>query len=70
MESGPSLIEQCGLSLAAALDLTRALDDMGLVKQCNGLADPAAWLADGGREAVRKIRAYRSDPANRAARGT
>jgi hypothetical protein len=67
MESGPFLIEQCGLSMAAALDLTLALDGIGLIKQCNSLGGPAAWLADGGREAVSKIRAYRSDPANRAA---
>jgi DNA-binding MarR family transcriptional regulator len=50
-----------------ALDLTRALDNIGLVKQCNSHDGPAAWLADGGREAVTKIRAHRSDPANRAA---
>src|SRR5262249_41035603 len=66
MESAPFLIEQSGLSLAAALDLTRTLAGIGLVNECNGLGSPAAWLADGGREAVRKIRAYRSDPANRA----
>jgi hypothetical protein len=67
MESGPFLIEQSSMSLAAALDLTRTLDGMGLVNECNGLGSPAAWLTDGGREAVRKIRAHRSDPANRAA---
>lgn len=67
MESAPFLIEECGLSDVAALQLTRTLDALGLVNECNGLADPAAWLADGGREAVRKIRAYRSNPANRAA---
>ena len=67
MESAPFLIEECGLSQIAALQLTRALDALGLVNECNGLADPAAWLADGGREAVKKIRAYRSNPANRAA---
>jgi hypothetical protein len=67
MESAPFLIEECGLSQVAALQLTRALDALGLVDECNGLADPAAFLADGGREAVKKIRAYRSNPANRAA---
>lgn len=50
MDSGPFLTEQCGLSMAAALDLTRALDNIGLVKECNSLDGPAAWLADGGRE--------------------
>jgi hypothetical protein len=67
MDSAPFLIEECGLSLAAALQLTRALDGLGLVNECNGLAQPSAWLADGGREAVRALRAARADPIRRAA---
>lgn len=67
MDCGPFLVGECGLSEVAAIDLVTSLDDWGLVKeQITGGRTAAALDAD-GREAVRRIRAHRGDPAVRAA---
>ncbi len=67
MDSGPFLMEESGLSLVAALGLTRALDEQGLVRECNAMGSPAALLVDAGRDFVVRLRTHRADPAVRAA---
>ena len=67
LESGTFLIAESGLTLAAALGLTRALDDLGLVKECNAMGSPSALLRDAGREFVVRLRTDRDDPTVRSA---
>lgn len=67
LDSGPFLMEESELTLVAALGLTRALDDLGLVKECNAMGNPSAFLLDAGREFVVRLRAHRDDAAVRSA---
>jgi hypothetical protein len=64
-DSSEFLMERCGLSLAAALGLTRALDGYGFVQETNAMGSPSAILADAGRDAVIRLREFRANPAYR-----
>lgn len=64
-DSGEFLMGTCELSLVAALDLTWALDDYGLVRQTNAMGSPSAILVDAGREAVTRLREFRANSTNR-----
>jgi len=62
MDSQPFLLEESGLSVAAALGVVRSLRDAGLVTDASGMGNPAAFLLDGGRSFVLELRARRRDP--------
>jgi hypothetical protein len=64
-EANAYLIDEAGLSLHAAIALMRALDGQGLIRQTNAMGHASGVIDDGGREAVRQLRAYRDNDAVR-----